>query len=67
MKHRPAFAFFLILSVLLIHCASSNQSIDPIVEQGTISPEDSLQLAIQDSLEQAQAKEEELREALIEL
>lgn len=67
MKHRPAFVIFLILSVLLIHCASSNQSTDPIVEQGTISPEDSLQLAIQDSLEQARAKEEELREALIEL
>ncbi len=67
MINKPALLLFIFCTIFIIHCSSSIQTVDPISEENSISPEDSLQIAIQDSIDQAQAKEEELRNALIEL
>lgn len=67
MKNKPAILLFLFISISILHCSSSKQSIEPASDESSISAEDSLQLAIEDSLEQVRAKEEELRNALVEL
>lgn len=67
MKNKPAILLFLFISISIIHCSSSKQSIEPTSDESSLSAEDSLQLAIEDSLEQVRAKEEELRNALVEL
>ncbi len=67
MKNRPAILLFLFISAFILHCSSSKQTVEPAIDESSLSEEDSLQIAIEDSLEQARAKEEELRKALVEL
>ncbi len=67
MKNRPAILLFLFISAFILHCSSSKQTVEPAIDESSLSEEDSLQIAIEDSLEQARVKEEELRKALVEL
>lgn len=57
----------LTITVLLFNCKSAEEVIDPVDEAPVLTPEEQQEIAIADSIAQAEEEQEELRKALVEL